>query len=158
MPKVVVDPTQYEKFELASAPPDGFVELRPLPYGMKLARRSKSTRMMMRSRVGNTPQQARDAEQVFELDTEDEWAVAHDFTYCIGEHNLEDAEGNKLDFNKSIEQTKMLIKMLDPKVGAEIERLIDNLNNEEGEESLEDFLKRPSTSSKDTTDESDMAG
>lgn len=145
MPKVTVDPTEYQKKELKSAPPDGYVMLRALPYGQKLSRRSKATRMMMRSQApqpGKAGRGAQPADQVFELESMDEWAVAHDFAYCIGEHNLEDSAGQLLDFSNAL-----TLKLLDPKVGSEIERLIDELNNEEGEESLEDFLARSTTSS-----------
>ena len=150
MPKVTVDPESYDRFDLASAPPDGYVMLRPLPYGIKLARRSKATKMMMRSKGGNTPKQAQDQDQIFELGTEDEWAAAHDFQYCIGEHNLQNADGTLIDFQRN---TQMAIKMLDPRVGSEIERLIDKINNEEGDESLEDFLKRQNISSSDLDSE-----
>jgi hypothetical protein len=144
MPKVVIDPQEYEKFDLKSAPPDGFVMLRPLPYGQKLSRRSKATKMMMRSQAPQRGKTQQQQDQVFELESMDEWAVAHDFAYCIGEHNLEDASGSLLDF-----ANPLTLKLLDPKVGSEIERLIDELNNEEGEESLEDFMARSTTSSGD---------
>lgn len=151
MPKVTLDPNQVERFELKSALADpndpndenGWVKLRPLPYGMKLSRRSKATRMMMRqSGPPKKGQRQQDQEQVVELESMDEWAVAHDFAYCLVDHNLLDAAGNKLDFSNP-----MTFKLLDPKVGSEIERLIDELNNEEGEESFEDFLARSTISS-----------
>lgn len=165
MPIVTIDPGNYERFELKSAPANpsdpndenGYVMLRPLPYGMKLSRRSKATKMMMRSQPqarggGKSTQQA---ENVFEVESMDEWAVAFDFQYCIGDHNLQDSKGNKIDFATN---THMKIKMLDPRVGTEIEMLIDNLNNAEDEESLEDFLKRSSTSFGEETNLSDTAG
>lgn len=144
MPVVTVDPGEYERFELKSAPPDGYVLLRPLPYGMKLTRRSKATKMMMRAQPTQNRKQAKEQEQVFELDSQDEWAVAYDFAYCIGEHNLEKADGTPVDFTKPME-----IRMINPRVGSEIERLIDELNNDEDDESIEDFLKRRSSLSED---------
>jgi hypothetical protein len=158
MPKVTIDPTQYEKYELKSAPPDGYVMLRPLPYGMKLSRRSKATKMMMRSDPAPNSKLAKDQSGVFELETMDEWSTAFDFQYCIGEHNLEGGDGELLNFNKSIDSTIMVIKLLDPKVGAEIERAIDALNNDEDEESLEDFLARQGTSSEAETNSSNTGG
>ena len=153
-PIVTVDPEKYERFELKTAPADpndptdenGYVMLRPLPYGMKLSRRSKATRMMMRSQPATSRKQAQNQEQVFEVESHDEWAVAFDIAYCVGEHNLKGRDGKLLDFQT---QTHMKIKMLDPKVGTEIERLIDSLNNDEDEETLEDFLRRPDISSLD---------
>lgn len=152
-PIVTVNPEEYERHELKTAPPDGFVMLRPLPYGMKLSRRSKATKMMMRSQPtqstpGNRGGKGQPQEQVFEVESMDEWAVAFDFAYCIGEHNLQNRNGSLIDFSK---QTHMQIKLLDPKVGTEIERLIDSLNNDEDEETLEDFLKRQNTSSSEET-------
>lgn len=147
MPVVTVDPSDYERFELKTAPPDGYVMLRPLPYGMKLSRRSKATKMMMRQ-SGTTAKGQAQGEQVFEVESMDEWAVAFDFAYCIGEHNLQSRDGKVIDFSQN---TIMKIKMLSPKVGTEIERYIDQLNNDEDEESVEDFLRRSDTSSSDTT-------
>jgi len=60
-----------------------------------------------------------------------------------------------IDFNRN---TAFVIKMLDPRVGSEIEQLIDKLNNSEDEETFEDFLKQQSTLSRDGTDESNTDG
>lgn len=155
MPVVTVDPTEYERFDLKTAPPDGYVMLRPLPYGHKLSRRSKATKMMMRSQPNQSRRQAQQAEQVFEVESMDEWAVAFDFQYCIGEHNLQNRNGSLIDFSKN---THMQIKMLDPKVGTEIEQLIDKLNNDEDEETLEDFLKRSNTLSGEETNSLETVG
>ena len=163
MPVVTVDPESYERYELNSAPKDendpndedGYVFLRPLPYGMKLSRRSKATKMMMRSQPTQSRRQAQQQEQTFEIESMDEWAVAFDFAYCIGEHNLKANDGKLIDFQKN---THMKIKMLDPRVGSEIEQLIDNLNNAEDEESFEDFLRRPATLSSDEITSSERDG
>lgn len=144
MPIVTVNPGEYTKVDLKTAPPDGFVEIRPLPYGMKLTRRSKSTKMMMRAQQPTRGKKAENPENVFELDNQDEWAVAFDFAYCIGTHNLQNADGTLIDFTNP-----MSLKALDPKVGSEIERAIDSLNNDDDEESLEDFLRQSGTSSED---------
>lgn len=143
MPIVTVDPGEFTKHELKTAPPDGYVMLRPLPYGAKLSRRSKQTKMMMRTQ---TPQKGKraPAESVMEFESMDEWTVAHDFKYCIGEHNLTDSNGVTLDFTNP-----MVFKSLDPRVGSEIEAAIDKLNNDEDEETLDDFLGRSSSSLED---------
>lgn len=143
MPDVTIDPGEYEHFDLKTAPPDGFVELRPLPYGMKLTRRSKATRMMMR--MPNAPK-GKKVDQEFELESMDEMVTAHDFAYCIGDHNLTDKNGQKLDF-----ASPMTFKTLNPKVGSEIERLIGELNEDEDEETLEDFMRRSTLPSEDET-------
>src|SRR6266404_5962383 len=153
MPVVTVDETEYTRHDLSTAPPDGFVMLRPLPYGMKLSRRSKATKMMMRSKPVANRQQAQTQDQVIELESHDEWAVQYDFAYCIGEHNLQNPDQTLVDFTKP-----MAIKMLDPRVGTEIEMLIDKINNTEDEESLADFLQLANQSSGDLTNELNMDG
>jgi hypothetical protein len=154
MPVVTINPEQFERFDLKSAE-GAYVCLRPLPYGMKLARRSKAVRTMMRSKPVQSRKEALEQDQVFELSTEDEWAAAHDFAYCIGDHNLESAPGQLIDFARN---TLFVIKMLDPRVGSEIEQLIDKLNNAEDEETFEDFLKQQATLSEVGPTELDLVG
>src|SRR6266404_3240579 len=153
MPIVTVDPEEFTRVPLKTAPPDGFVMLRPLPYGMKLNRRSKATKMMMRSKPVANRQEALKQDQIFELESHDEWAMAHDFAYCIGEHNLQNPDGTLIDFTKP-----MSLKMLDPRVGSEIEILIDRINNTEDEESFADFLQRQSMLPSEETSLSDGDG
>lgn len=141
MPVVTIDPKETKKFDLKTAPPDGYVELRPLPYGQKLSRRSKATKMMMRTQMPEKGQKS-PTESVMEFESMDEWTVAHDFKYCIIDHNLTDSNGIKLDF-----ANPMVFKSLDPRVGSEIEQYIDSLNNDEDEESLQDFMERSTGSS-----------
>lgn len=143
MPDVTVDPNAVERKELKTAPPDGYVDIRPLPFGMKLERRSKATRMMMRmpSIVGKGKEKV---EQAYEVESMDEMTIAFDFGYCIVDHNLTDKNGTKLDFTN-----KMTLKMLNPKVGSEIEGYISSLNEDEDEETLEDFMGRSTMSSED---------
>ena len=139
MPDVTVDPGQYERYDLKSAPPDGFVMLRPLPYGMKLTRRDKASKMKMQT---DQTKGRRNASSEIELETLNEWAVAHDFAFCVGEHNLTDKNGALLDFTNP-----MTLKTLNPKVGSEVEKYLDELNEDEDDELLEDFLKRRGGSS-----------
>jgi len=93
-----------------------------------------------------TPKGGRGAvqEQTIEFETAIEWATQYDFAYCIGDHNLQKPDGSLINFTNPIE-----FKMLDPKVGTEIENYINMLNEDEDEESLEDFIKRSTTSSED---------
>jgi hypothetical protein len=141
MPDVTINPGEYEHFDLKTAPPDGFIELRPLPFGMKLHRRSKATRMMMRM---PTQQKNAPKEMVQEIESMDEMTIQYDFAYCVGSHNLTDSNGELLDF-----ANPMTLKLLNPKVGTEIETLINSLNEDEDEESAEDFWRRSTLSSED---------
>lgn len=152
MPVVTVDPNNYVRKELKSAPADpnkpgdepGYIMVRPLPYGMKLERRDKATKMAMEVEAGKTGRRRNNAEQSqrFDLETMSEWASQYDFSYCIGDHNLLDSAGNKLNFSNP-----MTFKLLDPKVGSEIETIINELNEDVDEESLEDFIKRSTSPS-----------
>jgi hypothetical protein len=57
MPVVTINPDHYDRAELKSAPKDptiegdedGYIMLRPLPYGEKQKIRDRSTKMFMRS-------------------------------------------------------------------------------------------------------------
>lgn len=149
MPIATIDPEKYERYELktAKANPeragdeDGYVMLRPLPFGMKLERRDKATKMSMEAQTGRG---GTDATQKFELETLSKWSRAYDFKHCIGEHNLQSPDGNLLDFGNV-----MTLQLLDPKIGSELESLIDSLNEDESEESLEDFTKRVTSQSQE---------
>lgn len=138
MPDVTVDPNEYERYDLKTAPPDGFVMLRPLPFGKKLTRRDKATKLQMRVQGDGRGRGNQNDQSTISLDTLNEWATAYDFTYCVGDHNLTDKNGVKLDFNNP-RSINMVLGMLNPKVGSEIERLISDLNEEEEEEAVEDF-------------------
>jgi hypothetical protein len=140
MPDVTVDPGQYTRYDLKTAPPDGFVMLRPLPYGMKLTRRDKASRMKMQTEQGR----GRKPTSEIELETLNEWAIAHDFAYCVGEHNLTDRNDVLLDFTHP-----MTLKTLNPKVGSEIEKYLEELNEDEDDEAFEDFRKLQGGSSQD---------
>jgi hypothetical protein len=149
MPVVTVDPGEFTRYELKSAPADpnregdedGYVMLRPLPYGMKLEQRDKSVRNIMHMKAPKRGQKP-DEDVRAELETASEWSVWYEMSYCVGEHNLTDVNGTLLDFTKP-----MTFKSLDPKVGSEIEALLFELNRDEEEESLEDFHNRSITSS-----------
>lgn len=145
MPIAVVDPQKYERYELKSLP-DGYVMLRPLTYGMKLERRTKASRMTMRDEGPQDHKPKGGGSPVVSLETYEDWTVEFDFANCIGDHNLEITEGQKVDFSSRIGW-----KFLDPRIGSEIEMLIYNLNEGEGEETVEDFTKRLSSSSPDPT-------
>lgn len=143
MPVAVVNPEGYEQFDLKTAPPDGFIKARPLPYGMKLTRRDKATKMRMEIQGGKGKSQ----NQQVDLETMNEWSAAFDFAYCIGDHNLTDSNGVNLDFTNP-----MSLKLLNPKIGTEIEEILRSLNEDEDEESLEDFIAQHTGSSQEEKD------
>lgn len=124
MPKAVANNQDTVRKELKSLP-EGYVVLRRLSYGEKLERREMVSGMKVRG--GG---KSKDFEG--ELKMVNERATLFDFQRCIVEHNLEkDDDGTLLDFQKIQD-----IKLLDPRVGEEIDGLLSELNNfEEDEES-----------------------
>ena len=139
MPNATVDPNHYEREELKTLE-GAYIEVRPLPYGMKLTRRDKATKMSMEAQARRG--RGTDDTTQFNLETMNEWAAAFDFKYCIGDHNLTDANDVPLDFSNA-----MVLKILDPRVGSEIESILAKYNEDESEESIEDFLERHTKSS-----------
>lgn len=113
----------------------GYVELRQLSYDEMLERRDGATQILMERGVKNEP-----APQMA-IKIANKWSNEFTFPRCIVDHNLTDDKGVQLDFSKPA----FVFTHLDPKVGAEIERLIDELN-QEGEED-EDFTPASNSSS-----------
>lgn len=136
MPRATVITDTIRK-ELKSCP-GGYVELKQLSYSEMLARRDIVTRMSMR--------QGGDDKINVELANLE--ANRFSFRNCIVDHNLEDDNGRKLDF--SLPNT---LAILDPKVGVEIERYIDELNQDDEEEELADFTMPASSFSGETPTE-----
>jgi hypothetical protein len=113
--------------ELKSCPPDGFVVLRQLSYDEMLERRDGASQILMNQGV-RTDGGAQMAVKIL-----NKWSNAYTFPRCISDHNLTDSNDVPLDFSKP----DLVFKHLDPKVGAEIESYIDELNQEA--EGSEDF-------------------
>ena len=129
MPRATVDTTATVKKELTTLP-EGFVELRKLPYGAKLQRSSEAMKMSMSMAGGRRRKDTKaDVEMVQHAST------LFDFKHCIVDHNLEDETGRKLNLHDPAD-----INSLDPRIGEEISELIDELNNFEVDtEEKEDF-------------------
>jgi len=121
--------------------PGGYVVLRRLSWGEKLQRRAMVSGMKVRG--GN---KSKDFEG--EMNLVNEAATMFDFQRCIVEHNLEAeiqgpmgvVEGDEppektrpLDFSKAAD-----IKLLDPRVGEEIDDLLSEINNFDEDEEGED--------------------
>lgn len=131
--------TETVRRELRSCPPDGFVVLRQLSYDQMLERRDGASQILMGQGVrdGATPQMA--------VKILNKWSNAYTFPRCIVEHNLTDAQGNPLDFS----HPEQVFQTLDPKVGAEIEAYIDELNQDA--EGSEVFTPSSDSSSEEET-------
>lgn len=115
----------------------GWIDLKPLPYGLLIERRDKASRMSMET---NTKSGRNDNARL-DIDMMQAQSRLYEFQHCIVDHNLSDDKGTKLNFSNP-----STLGILDPKVGQEIEQLIDNLNQlEEVEEA--NFTTVPTSSS-----------
>jgi hypothetical protein len=90
-----------------------------------LARRDKILRQTQEINPNSKPGDS----QKVQIDVLNELSRQYDFKNCIVNHNLEDDNGNLLNF-----ANPMSLDVLDPKIGAEIEGYIDELNREDFDE------------------------
>jgi hypothetical protein len=139
MPRATVN-SEATRVDLKSLP-GGFVMLKQLPFGQMLSRRDKAARYLQEV----NPRAARDDISKIQIDILNEASRIYDFKNCIIDHNLEDDQGNKLDFGNA-----MTLQVLDPKVGAEIEREIDKMNRDDFDEEV--FTTPSVESSTETSD------
>lgn len=117
--------------------PGGYVILQQLSYWDMLKRQDNTTRMSMEAAQKNENRKV-------DIEFTSQWTTEFDFKNCIVDHNLEDAEGKKLDLTNT-----MTLNILDPRVGQEIADLISALN--EADTDLTDFTGAQNSSSADST-------
>jgi hypothetical protein len=102
--------------------PGGYVELRTLTFHEMNTRQDIATRMYQEQTTGK--RKAKDAETVrgyFEI--MNVAVTEYEFRNCITSHNLEDDNGELIDFTLPMQSWR-----LDPKIGQEIDRAIEELN------------------------------
>jgi len=125
MPKATVS-HETHRYQLRTCP-GGYIELRQLSYYELMHRRDIASKMYTEHKVQNQRQMRQSPEEVMRAQYEilNVAIMEYEFKNCIVDHNLEDENGAKLDFNNPL-----TFRMLDPKIGEEIGRLIDDLNQE----------------------------
>lgn len=113
---------QTQAFDLKSCD-GGKIVLRRMTYGQKLERIELATQQVIKA---ETDRRGRPSNAGAEMDVKMlQRAVAeYEFSRCIVDHNLEDEEGNKLNFGNP-----NTLNVLDPRVGDEISQLIEDMNN-----------------------------
>lgn len=116
MPIAQNPPDETQRFELESCPPDGFVVLRRLTYGQTIKRRAL-TKLSMNMDKGQKDFNGEMALASVEINN-------YEFATCVVDHNLERLDGTKFNFSNPVE-----LQYLDPRVGAEIELHMDEMNN-----------------------------
>lgn len=132
-----------ERFQLKNAPPDGFIVARALTYEEILTRRDLAAKFIYRQKEndsGKTDKEltAEDIETVLESSN----SVVQKFQFAkqILDHNLMLPNNRKFNFADPRD-----LKRLPPKLGTEIEILLDKLNEDEADEDT--FTEQSSTSS-----------
>ena len=149
MPRATVS-TDHERIDLRTCP-GGYVVLRQLSYSEMMARRDIAGRLYYeqkappRNRAERRAQKKVEPEETrrAELEVLNVKLMEWEFSKCIVDHNLEDDDGNKLDFSNP-----MSYDILDPKIGAEINEYIDDMN-QEGEDDVVPLEKSHTSSSLD---------
>jgi hypothetical protein len=116
MPRATVNVNDTEKKALKSCE-GGEVTLRRMTYGQKLARQQNAVKMTMEQQRGKSNGK-------MNMDMLQHAATVFDFQACIVDHNLEDESGAKLNLT-----TQRDIDRLDPRIGEEIAKYIDEMNN-----------------------------
>lgn len=117
MPKATISQETVHKD--LHALPEGWVELRRMPYGQWLHRQELAMRMSIETQGGQRSNQGIKGEMVMA----NQAVTQFEFTQCVVDHNLENDAGEKLDFRSA--QT---MQLLDPKVGNEIAQYIMELH------------------------------
>lgn len=107
--------------------PGGWVELRTLSFEQMLERRDNAMRMSQEVQATNSKKARVD------ISLANKWATQFEFKHCIVDHNLTGDDDAPLNFSDPSSYAG-----LDPKVGQEIQRYIDELNKED-DDVLEDF-------------------
>lgn len=120
MPVAVVTNTVSEKKELTSCE-GAFVIVRRMTYGEKLHRSNIATQFIMDAKSGGSDKDFRG-----EMKMQTEEVAYWDFANLVVDHNLEDANGNKLNFKNKVD-----IQKLDPVIGEEVGEIIDDFNSPE---------------------------
>lgn len=127
MPRAVVNINDIQTYKLKSCPPDGEVTLRRMTYGQKLSRQQNAVKTTVEQQKGSRNSK-------MNLDMLQHAATLFDFRACVVEHNLEDDNGQKLNLTLATD-----IDRLDPRVGEEIAKRIDEMNNFEDDLEESDF-------------------
>jgi hypothetical protein len=122
---VAIRSSDTEKFDLTTLP-GAFVELRKMSYGQILERRAL-TKLTFSSQG-----KGRNSSVAGEIAMADRTVNLFEYRNCVVSHNLERVEGQLLDLTNPND-----VQSLDPRVGQEIEKLIEDMNNFDGDDDME---------------------
>jgi hypothetical protein len=123
MPVAVVV-AENKRFDLKTAPPDGYVVIRQMSYGEKIQRTGMTGAMKLLKQTAHS-------DVIGELSMATENITLWDFANLVVEHNMQDQDGRNLDFKNAVD-----VRKLTSVVGDEIGTYIDEYNNFEADEDL----------------------
>jgi hypothetical protein len=148
MPLAVITDRGGERYELASCP-DAYVVLRQMTYGEWQRRTDIVTRLTIETAERGRNASRRAGDSVTRIDMRSLDVAIYEFKTCVVDHNLEDESGRKLDLGNAHD-----LQRLNPRIGSEIGRLIEQLNTWEEEEEENFTSKSDGISSLKTLEES----
>lgn len=117
MPIASIDPTPI-RYDLKSLP-DGYVEIRRMPFRDWLKRQEMAMRIMVEGNKGQGGQSGMKGEMVMA----NEVVTTFEFSRCIVSHNLQHPNEELMDFN-----SPSTLAILDSRVGNEISTYITELH------------------------------
>jgi hypothetical protein len=120
MPIAIANVQDTQRFDLKSVA-EGYIVLKRMTYGQIVQRRAM-TKLSI-----DTSGRSKDIKG--ELAMASREVTQFEFKNCIVEHNLEKADGDKLNLGSPVD-----FEMLDPRVGQEIEKRISEMNNFEDDD------------------------
>lgn len=140
MPRATIDTEETFRYDLKTLPAQngdmgGFVVLRRLSYHQMMQRRDIAAKIGWEEKrsTGKRTNQGDETIKAM-MEVMNVATMEYEFKHSIVEHNLEDSNGNLLNFNNPES-----FRNLHPKIGAEIGKYIDDLNQEADEGELENF-------------------
>lgn len=145
MPLAVVTDMGGKRHELTSCP-GAYVVLRQMTYG-EWQRRSDLVSRISIETANQKDRRSRGTvrDLVQRVDTQSMEVALFEFKTCIIEHNLEDESGRTLQLGN-----RMDLERLDPRIGREIGKLIDDMNSWDDDDE-ENFTQTPSESPQQLT-------
>jgi hypothetical protein len=117
MPRATNNISDLVHVDLTSCP-GGFVDLRRMTYGQYLHRQQMAMDMKMETGT------KKGAGASMDINMAQDKVAAYEFKTCIAAHNLEDENGQPLDFSSPV-----AVQILDVRIGQEIGDAIDGMSD-----------------------------
>ena len=124
MPNATANVQETIRLDLKSLP-GGYVEAKRLTYGEKIQRRAMTAGLKIQGGKKKTD----DFMGEMQLITEE--STIFDFAHCIVDHNLYKDDDEQVPFDLT---KKTDVRMLDPRIGEEIDNWLSEINNFEDED------------------------